>query len=568
VPHRFAIVGGGLTATSLLCQLVERLRGKTGPQTVAPPALSVAVFEKQDIFGPGVPHSARFVLPFHITNMCAKDMSVFSERPEDFQDWVLANRDALRQGWPELDAAYACPGCRPQQCRHYPRAVMGEYLKARFQEAVVAARRLGMPVELYPCTEVIDLRVQDGRIRLAACERPSGKPLAMEVDGALLATGHWFEETQTENYFSSPWPAEALLGGIPSGESVGVIGTSLSAIEVALTLTSDGRFDRRRAGGLVFVPHRNSRNVVLYSRGGLLPRVRGRPGQRRNQHLSCDSARRLMVAAPGALTLPVIFDLLERELTDAYGGPFDWRKVIDPPEVPADRLRQYIREAVEGDGPDGELIWQTVLHQIFPVAREIYLNLALPERKRFDRHYTTLFFMHAATQPAVNAEKLLALMEAGVLTVVKLGDDYRFVLDDATGEFHFIYRDESGRRRSDAYRFVVNARGQPRSLEKDPSLLTRNILAHGVVRIEETRADDSPAGSFSYKTGTILVDPETHRVLSPGLGGSSGPTPAIFAVGAMTRGQMIDASMAAGIARSTAAVVDQVIDFIGMGGGR
>ncbi len=64
--------------------------------------LTIVVFEKQAVFGPGLPHSDQYVLPFHITNMCAKDMSVRRKNPGEFQDWVQQNREALKIRHPEL----------------------------------------------------------------------------------------------------------------------------------------------------------------------------------------------------------------------------------------------------------------------------------------------------------------------------------------------------------------------------------------------------------------------------------------------------------------------------------
>ena len=64
------------------------------------------------------------------------------------------------------------------------------------------------------------------------------------------------------------------------------------------------------------------------------------------------------------------------------------------------------------------------------MVRDVYLNLTLEDRLRFDKDYTSVFFTHAATQPAVNAEKLLALMKAGMVDVLKLGDNYRLNKDE------------------------------------------------------------------------------------------------------------------------------------------
>ena len=538
----------------MLCQLVDKLGrlGDGGNQIAR--QLSVALFEKSDRFGPGVPHSDRYVLPFHITNMCASDMSVRCDRPGEFQDWVEQNHSDLLEPDP---AAVPSPGNRQSDpCRHYPRAAMGDYLASQFDSAVAAARRLGITIELYTSTEVTGLEEINGTCSLELQSPANKSPEQHIADSVLLATGHWFGPEQGDNYFPSPWPAAKLLENIPPGERVGVIGSSLSAIEVALTLTSDGRFVRQDSGELSYIPPGEPRTVVLHSRNGLLPRVRGRTGTRSNRYLTCENIRNMIEERPGELGLEAVFELLDKELEEAYGSPIDWQSVVEPTGDARQRLQGDIIAARYGDGPGGELVWQTALTQIFPVVRELYLHLTLSERQRFDRNFTTLFFMHAATQPVINAEKVLALMRARLLSVVKLGKDYSFGRNE-TGEYEFVYF-RGGKSRKDTFRSVVNARGQPRSVEKNRTRLFRNLLENGTICIEETDVAE-PAGALRYRTGSIVVDPETHRIVRPGSRTSSS-SPSLYAVGAMTRGQMIDASMAYGLSRSTATIADNLIE--------
>ncbi len=68
---------------------------------------------------------------------------------------------------------------------------------------------------------------------------------------------------------------------------------------------------------------------------------------------------------------------------------------------------------------------------------------------------------------------------------------------------------------SDSYHYVVNARGQPRSLNSDRAALTRNLIQKKLIQIEETRFV-MPAEHISYKTGSAVVDPKTHQVIRPG----------------------------------------------------
>lgn len=574
MPFNFAVIGGGLTATAMLCRLVQRVRKKVQQGRLDPARLRIQLYEKQDTFGPGFPHNERFVLPFHITNMCASDMGILAGRPDDFQGWVTQNSECLQSCLPWFGDKTSGPDAGGLTCNHYPRAVMGEYLKTRFQGAVQLAQELGLTVDLYPKTEVVDLKLNANRICLSIRALGSGDIFEREADRVLLATGHWFEADDRDGYFTSPWPAEKLLSSIPKGAQVAVIGTSLSAIETLLTLTSEGKFNRSPGGELLYAPAEKSRTFCLYSRRGLLPKVRGKMGGRRNRFLNRVNIDRLLSENHGKLTLEAIFKLLNSDLEDAYGYPIDWQEVINPTGSPVQLLQGYLEDAVNGDGPEGEIIWQTVLHQSFDMVRDMYLNLTMEDRRRFEERYTSVFFTHAATQPSINAEKLLALMRAGIVNVVKLGRAYRLAYNAATHGFDFRYRDQQGRPKRDSYRYVVNARGQEKSLETNPSKLIRNLLQSGIIQIEEVKtiepaagsshsnAPESTTGADAYKTGSIWIDPATHRIMQMGPGGKIMKSSAIYAVGAMTRGQIINASMVRGIVEATSRIADDLVSYL------
>ena len=570
----FAIIGGGLTATAMLSQFVNRVQEKAIKKQLDPSTIGVQIFEKQDIFGPGFPHNDRFALPFHITNMCASDMGILDGKPGDFQQWVTNNSDNLRHRFSWFRDASSGPDDAGEECNHYPRAIMGEYLKTRFQEAAQLAQDMGLAIRLYPASEVVDLRQNGGKICLIIKDLLSENDFTSDADRVLLATGHWVGKNDQDGYFTSPWPAKKLLHKIPKGAKVAVIGTSLSAIETLLTLTSEGKYIRTRTGELVYAPPENSRRFFLYSRRGLLPKVRGKMGNYRNKFLNRENLDRLLSENYGNLKLDAVFNLLNSDLEDAYGRTIDWKEIVNPSGKPADLLQGYLDDAINGDGPHGELIWQTILHQSFDMVRDVYLNLTIDDRKRFDKNYTSVFFTHAATQPAINAEKLLALMKAGIVGVFKLGEDYRLVRDEVNDCYEFIYRDEQGNLKRDAYRYVVNARGQEKSLETNLSALARNLLKSGTVQIEEIRpvdptthpnrdvAPELEPAVYTYKTGSIWIDPETHHIMQMGPEKKVTKSNAIYAVGAMTRGQIIDASMVRGIAQATSRIADDLVDYL------
>jgi len=451
---------------------------------------------------------------------------------------------------------------------------MGAYLQTRFQEAVQSAEQAGLAVNLYPESEVVELKQNGHQIQLGIKHLLSGHYFSKEADRALLATGHWSEDSDQDHYFTSPWPAKKLRQSIPPGTKIAVIGTSLSAIETLLTLTSDGTFVRGEDGELTYSPSENSRKFVLYSRRGLLPKVRGKMGSYRNRFLNRKNLSRLMAENRRDLTLDKIFELLNLELETAYGRTIDWEEIINPTGKPADLLQGYLDDALGGDGRDGELIWQTILHQGVDMVRDVYLSLTLEDRRRFDKNYTSVFFTHAATQPSINAEKLLALLKAGIVEVRKLGENYRLVKNAVEDCYEFTYRDGRGNLKTEAHTYVVNARGQEKSLSTNPSELAKNLLKSGTILIEELRPPGYTADSNietttklktaggAYKTGSIWIDPGTHHIMQRGPNNKVAQSSTIYAVGAMTRGQIIDASMARGIVQATSRIADDLVNYL------
>lgn len=564
---RFAIIGAGLTGTSMLCQFIRRLRRKTRSGSIDPRRVHILVFDRQPVAGPGFPHNARFVQPYHITNMCADEMSAIYARPRDFSDWIERRRIDLSESLPAYRAILGDPDYRQPDCSHYPRALMGEYLKERFQEALQIAAGLGVKVDVHLDCEVTNIIDERKGVRIQVRDCRSGSDRRFFANQALLATGHWQRDDSAPGYFPTPWPAQRLLEQIPQGAAVAVIGSSLSAIETVLTLTSDGDFTSSASGALHYRSGPNPRRITLLSRHGLLPRVRARKMQFQPRYFTQENLRCLLKRRSGNLSLETIFALFDRELAAAMGKPFDWRTVTSPGGSPESRLEQDLRQACSGNSSSSSALWQSILRQCFPLVRELYLALSVADRERFERDFATLFFMHAATQPPVNAHKILALMRAGVVDIVKLGKDYRLIENAFEPVYDFCFGEGNANRLS--FRYVVDARGQQRSVSDDPSPLTRNLIQNGNILLDECARGEptttknktpSPTQSLQYPGKTLCIDTDTHQVLQIDRNGGIMRSKSLYAVGSMTRGQIIDVSMAKGLTRSTDCIARQLVD--------
>jgi uncharacterized NAD(P)/FAD-binding protein YdhS len=530
-----AIIGCGLTGTAMLYQFIrmhqrQREKGRRPKQ-----AIRILVFEQTQSPGPGLPYGRDQVFPFHIINMRTGDMSIDAHCPEDFTHWVSAHETHLKMQYPELCEWFSEAGTDPSHKDFPPRMVMGEYLKDRFKTAVQLARQQEVTLMVQKRWEVIDIQDQGSHLSLFALNRETQDLETFPAEKALLATGYWFGQPMGPGHFPSPWPAGALTAQIPQGERVAVIGTSLSAIDTALTLLSDGRFMRQENGSLRFLPAANSRRVALFSRKGLLPKVRGPMGNHQNRFFSKAGIAELSAQKKGRLELADIFGLLRQELESAYGRPVDWEALIHPSKDPVSLLREDIRQAKTGDTPRGDILWQTLLFQSTEILKTLYIESSPEQRQKFD-DYKSVFMAHAAPIPLMNAEKILALLESGVLTINRLQGPYRSMDSPDKPGFEFRYQDQDNRILSQPFRFVVDARGQSLSYEHNPSPLAKHLPASGLVRMENKG---------------ILIDPESFGVITGTGEGESFASPRLFSVGIMNQGQIINAAMARECALST-----------------
>jgi hypothetical protein len=564
-----SIIGGGLTGTAMLWQCIQQARMAAGRHPELPSRIRLRIFEKQKMFGPGFPHNQDIVLPFHITNMCASDMGIFPENPEDFHSWTVRNRSLLAARFSWFGPFLEQQADFPAVCDHYPRAVMGEYLKTRFFQAVAMARQLGITVALHRYTEVCDMQQVSGGFSLSCHNTATGKRSVVKTAQVLIATGHWQKESRDSNFFPSPWPAQTLGQRIPMGAKIGIIGTSLSAIETLLTLTSEDRFVRSYSGDLVYQVPENTRTFCLFSRKGLLPKVRGRTGSYRNRFFCPDSLEKMLADKTRTGSWKAVFALLDAELQRAYGRPFLWDEITYPSGTPEALLAESITDAVQGDTPMGDVLWQTVLLQGLGMVKQIYLSLTPAQRRMFEEQYASAFFTHAATQPIINAEKLLALIRTGIVRIIRLGSAYRLLKDDPQGRYVFVYKDPEGHAQTEACSYLVDARGQDKSIFTDPSSLTQSMVAQGIVLTEEyppagtCREDEGACETDHCSTGSIWINPDTHQVMQKSYDGNARPSDSLYAVGAMVRGQIIDASMAKSIVRSVSKAAAHLFETAG-----
>lgn len=228
-PYAVAIIGAGFSGLLLALRLLRR----------APPSFTIALIERTAGFGLGVAY--RTQNPQHLLNVRVGNMSAFPDEPGHLETWLTQQ---------DLQAA-------PDA--FISRETYGRYLQAQLADAIAspagAARLILMP---------------DEAVRLAPSEDGVRVTLAMgaeiEARSAVLAVGAPGSAPSIEDlcglpsplYVADPWSAGAL-GDLSPDADVLLIGSGLTAVDVALALDSRG--------------HRGG--VLMLSRHGLAPRSHG-----------------------------------------------------------------------------------------------------------------------------------------------------------------------------------------------------------------------------------------------------------------------------------------------------
>ena len=565
-PH-VTIIGAGLTGTAVISRLTRVLHEARRADSNEPAISGIRVIERGPECGPGFPHSSRTAFPRHLINMCPWDMSILADNPHDFLEWLETRHEELSESFPMFRPHLDRQMTAPEPCPFVPRGVMGEYLKERFHQARQLARENSVSFEVFQGWECIDLQEGTHRIRLRMKNRQTGHCRTLSTDRVVLTTGHWFEEIPEDmdgHFFPSPWPSRLLQAKVPAGARVAVLGSSLSAVDTVLTLSTPPDYNPQLVNGdTVSFPGHGRRTLVLCSRNGLLPKVRGRMGSYRNVFLTPERLLDRNQADAG-IRLQEIGRLLSADLTRAYGRPFPWRDELFPEAAPARYLEKCLLEAEQGDGPQGALLWQTVLHQAFSMARDIYLQLRPRDRIRFDRDLASHFFRFAAPMPIVNARRLKALFASGRLELRALGTDYELQGEHQGPGFVLTWTEAQGSRRQERFDAVVDARGQSKSFSSNQSELARNLLASKTACLEQldlSASDSQPeAEGLDFTSGGLWIDPDTQRLKRRGPDGRTDCSQVVYAAGPPTRGQILDASMAWSSALAAQRIVQDIME--------
>jgi uncharacterized NAD(P)/FAD-binding protein YdhS len=470
--YSVALVGAGPTTIYCLQALMERV----------PAPRTITIFERQRRAGQGTPYSANWSDPIMLANIASIEIPPL---PCRLIDWLASEADGRL-------ASFGIAREELDERAFYPRLVLGEYLSSQFAALVGRARSMGIAIEVCTQTNVTDVLVVGETMRLTILDARNIRADRL-FDYVVLATGHqWPLDPEIRSgYFTSPWPASALSR--IRNCAVGMRGTSLSAIDATVVLASHhGEFVTSDADAVEYCskPGSEDFSVTMFSRKGLLPEADFyHPIPYEPLAIAtAEVIEQLIVNCPAEQLLDAAFELFSRELLasdpdyasglglpartleefcDAY---FDQRAHADPFEW----ARHNLDEAVANADGAVTVKWRYAILRMHEVFAALAPHLSDPDYLRFTNTLKSVFVDNYATVPHASIRRLLALHEAGKLTVTPLHDGARLDTQSQRQGATLVH----GTRRTHFAAFI-EATGQTISGAKDfpfPSLRRQGVI--------------------------------------------------------------------------------------------
>lgn len=458
---RIAIVGTGPMGIYSLQQIV---------QTEIP--LEITLFEKGSRAGIGMPYSPDNANKAMLANIASIEIPPVMTT---YLEWLQAQPQDKLAGY-GLDTK----GLHDRQFT--PRLLLGEYFRDQLMALVAAARQRGHIIHIHEDTQVDDIVAQ-----------PDGLTVTTEhgtddlFDKVILATGHQFpdDDEASRSYFPSPW--SGLIEAAIPATRVGIMGTSLSSIDAAMAVANQHGHFRHDDDDLQFDLQNKDLRITLMSRTGILPEADfycPLP----YQPLTILTEEAVAACAASDAPLDNLFDLVREEIkradpayalriglggldadsfADAY---FAEREAADPFKW----ARSNLTEVERNKDARITVPWRYALLRMHERVEDIVHDLSDSDRDRFDTGMKKVFVDNYAAVPSESIRRILALRDAGVLSIKALGQDYDMSREADQTQIKTAQGTE-------VYQVFIDARGQKPLASQDipfPSL-RKALLASG-----------------------------------------------------------------------------------------
>jgi uncharacterized NAD(P)/FAD-binding protein YdhS len=465
------VVGGGASATAFLWSLVKHVSAQAALR-----APDVLVFEPMSPCGPGVAY--REDTEVALLNRPVSSMSVDYHDRGHFRRWLAHREPAVARG-ERTGSVFVSRPC------------FGRYLSEAFDRACAEIEDLGGSVEVVWRRADTVVPGPGGLLVHSGGSTYRARDVVLCLGSVPARDAYGLRGVP--GYIHQPYPLRRLDQVVEGGSRVLVLGSGLTAIDVALTLG-------RRSDDV---------EVTLASRSGLLPDVRselsagdGAPG--------LVEEVRSTLAGRDRLDVSDLARLLQDELVR---NGWTLRQALRPYLARfggVDLLRHRLA------APEPAAAVQRCVVALTPWYSRLWRALDQANRHKFSHRYGRLFTCLRSPMPPATARRLVALHEAGALSfrtgivdVHARPSRMRAVFGDGDTD-HFD---------TEHFDVVVNATGQGIDVSHArPGSLVESLVQHGL-------AGPHPLGGLD-------VSPDTNEVLDS----SANPVPGLHVVGDLSSG--------------------------------
>lgn len=197
--------------------------------------VEITIFESSGTLGSGMPYGDKTNVDCFLLNMRSWLLGANSNNIMEFEQWMEKNNIK--------DVSYP----------YLPRSVYGRYLQDLASQAISNLRNKNIAVNIVKA-EIIDLDVKNANYTIT-----TNVGCKYIVQNVILALGHLqnkYENACNKNYIANPYHNLEKIAEINSDSVVGILGTKLTAVDIAIYL--------RKLG---------VRKICMFSKSGLLPQT-------------------------------------------------------------------------------------------------------------------------------------------------------------------------------------------------------------------------------------------------------------------------------------------------------
>jgi len=513
---RIALLGGGPSALFMFKRLVES--GLTG--------LEIQIFERKKKLGEGMPYSAEGANDEHITNVSSNEIP---ELVSSLADWVqTVPKDTL-------DKFHIDPN-RFNEYKVLPRLLFGQYLSDQFSLLQQQAKQKGIAFQVHYNSNVTDVIDQPGSQSVTVEVNGQDK---YEFDHVIICTGHNWphrHEGKVPGYFDAPYPPAKLA--LQLDHPVAIKGSSLTAVDAIRTLSRhNGYFEKGANGQLQYRLKDESQNfkLVLHTRNGMLPAVRF---HLEDSHLGNDALlteseiEQHIEDNGGFLSLDYVFEqdfklpikakepafyekIKDMNLEAFVEAMMELREELDPFLL----LKAEYAEAEKSIERRKSVYWKEMLGVLSFALNYPAKYLSAEDMQRLQNSLSPLISIVIAYIPQSSSEEMLALHQAGVLSLITVGDQSRVEANPGGGAIYH-YQDEQQQDLAVHYQTYIDCVGQPHLDYEDfpfKSLVAKQTVSPAKLRFRAAAAAESALaqgkpvsvsteGSYYLKVSGIAIN--------------------------------------------------------------